>query len=239
MLHVVTDFDGTLMHHDVGNEIMQALGLVDHEEIKEITRRFLDKQIGTGEWIKRAFALVENRQADIDRVIERMLPRQGAFDFLAYCREQSIPITILSDGMKYYIDRLLAIYNIEVSEVIANPIGYEATGEFYLTLQNDNAACSWCGCCKAGKVRSLQQAGHQVIYLGDGVSDFYGSRFADWIFARGSLAKFLDKQGETYFPFESFHDVLDVLQSRLSEFRSGTIDYGNMRRKEADFCKFA
>lgn len=237
MLHVVADFDGTLMHQDVGDEIVYALGLEERPETKEVSRLFMEKKIGTAEWIKTVFAFLEGRQAEVDAVIDRMRPRDGVFEFLRFCREQEIPVTILSEGMKYYIDRLLARHGIEVAGVVSNPIGYLESGQFYLNLQNDNPACAWCGCCKAGKVRSMRQAGARVIYLGDGVSDFYGSRFADWIFARGSLAQYLSKRGETYFPFETFHDVLNVLQSRWTEFRSGVSDPA--RSMEAEMCKFA
>lgn len=237
MLHIVTDFDGTLMHQDVGDEIMHGLGVLERPETKEVTRLFMEKKIGTAAWIKTAFAFLAGRQAEVDAIIRRMRVREGAFDFLRFCRERNVPVTILSDGMKYYIDRLLALHDIEVTEVISNPIGYGESGEFFLNVQNDNPACSWCGCCKAGTVRSIRQGGAHVVYIGDGISDVYGCGFADWVFARGSLAKYLDRLGEAYFPFETFHDVMNVLQSRFAEFASGQA--AGRRNRENGFCVFA
>lgn len=242
MLHIVTDFDGTLMHQDVGDEIMHTLGVVERPETREVSRLFMEKKIGTAKWIQTAFAFLENRQQEVDAVLERMRPRDGAERFLHYCREREYPVTVLSDGMRYYIDRLLERHQLEVDEIVANPIGYSASGQFLLGVQNDNPACDWCGCCKAGKVRSIKQAGEKVIYLGDGVSDFYGSRFADWIFARGSLARYLDKLGETYFPFETFHDVIAVMkEQRLESLASGPIISSREEERigQVDICKFA
>ncbi|MFC0215279.1 hypothetical protein ACFFK0_23070 [Paenibacillus chartarius] len=82
----------------------------------------------------------------------------------------------------------------------------------------------------------MKEAGWQVIYIGDGSSDVYGSAFADWTFARAYLARQLQQSGEPAFAFETFHDVLEVLRPNIESFRMGTMP--GRSRGDHPFCSF-
>ncbi|MNI09174.1 2-hydroxy-3-keto-5-methylthiopentenyl-1-phosphate phosphatase [compost metagenome] len=235
-LAVVTDFDGTLMEHDVGVEVMNALGVVDNPKVDEAIARYRNKEIGSLEWIKIAYPLLEGKQEQVDQVLKRVHLRDGAVEFLRFCKEQGIPVTILSDGMLYYIEQLLTHNDIVVDQVISNPITYTMDGQFHFDVQNRNEACTWCGCCKAGVVRELKEQGWDIIYIGDGSSDYYGSSYADWVFARSSLARYLKEEGTGYYPFQTFHDVLEVMAPHIESFRQGTAEL--KLNKTNSFCKF-
>ena len=235
-LVVVTDFDGTLMEQDVGATLMKELGVEDRPDVRGKLERFLNKEIGSREWIHTSYGLLGDRQKEVDAIADRMNLRDGAEEFLAYCKNKSIPVTILSDGMKYYIDRIMAANHVTVDSVISNPIQYGEDGAYTLETQNTNPACSWCGCCKSGVVRKLKEEGNRVIYIGDGSSDIYGSSYADWIFARSSLARYLTREEISFYPFATFHDILKVVREREEHFLTGSPE----RREPAghSFCKF-
>lgn len=236
-LVIVTDFDGTLMKEDVGDTVMKELGILEREETIEVTRKFIGKEIGTMKWIEVAYSFLEGRQAEVDALLESVSPRQGAPRFLDFCKERQIPVVILSDGMAYYIEKLTQKFGIEADKIISNPIRYLSDGEYSLGFQNPNPSCRWCGCCKADAVRRLKEEGSKVIYIGDGVSDLYGSSFADWIFARSTLANFLTESGEQFYRFETFDDIMDVFAGDYDAFSAGTA--ARMRSKENTFCRFA
>lgn len=237
MLHVVTDFDGTLMHQDVGDTLMRELGVLEEAETMEVTRLFREKKIGSLDWIRTAYTFLEGKREQVDRIIDTVRPREGAAEFLAICREHRIPVTILSDGMSYYVERITAKFGIQVHDIIVNPITYTRDGGYDLKVQNPNPFCKWCGCCKAGVVRELKQAGSHIIYIGDGSSDFFGSGYADWVFARSNLANRMLQGGDRYFPFESFHDILQVLKPQLNAFLDGSAE--GKRHIPNTFCKFS
>lgn len=236
MLHVVTDFDGTLMHEDVGDLLMQSLGVLEEEGAREASRLMKERKAGSRAWIYGAYPYLKGKKEQVDRVIGQVRPRDGAAEFLDFCTRSGIPVTILSDGMAYYIERSLERHGLQVQEVVVNPIRYGEDGSYELAAENRNPACDWCGCCKAGTVRKLKESGAQVIYIGDGSSDYLGSGFADWVFARAELARYMQEAGDVFFPFESFHDVLAVVEPQLEAFRTGRA--GGRRGVPNTFCKF-
>jgi 2-hydroxy-3-keto-5-methylthiopentenyl-1-phosphate phosphatase len=236
-LAVVTDFDGTLMLEDVGDFLMDRLKVREQPETKLVSRMFKEKKIGSLEWIKVAYTFLAPHQQIIDDLLTQVRLREGALEFLEFCRKMSIPVTVLSDGMEYYVRKLLDRYDIQVEQVIVNPIRYTGQGGYELGTQNRNEACRWCGCCKAEVVRSMKESGRQIVYIGDGSSDFYGSSFADWVFARGSLTGYLQQDEVPYYPFESFYDVLSVLENGISAFRAGTAP--KRLDRVHPFCRFA
>ncbi|WP_438449385.1 MtnX-like HAD-IB family phosphatase [Gorillibacterium sp. sgz5001074] len=236
MLYVVTDFDGTLMREDVGDTIMYALGVMQEEGTRKAVRLMNSGQSGSKAWIELAYPYLKGKKAEVDRILEEVRPRDGAAEFLAFCRQHGIPVTILSDGMAYYIEELVKRHGLVVQQVVVNPIRYLEDGGYHVGAENRNPACDWCGCCKAGTVRQLKASGGQVIYVGDGSSDILGSGFADWIFARSTLARHLEEQGEAYFPFETFHDILKVVAPRVEQFQDGTAQ--GKRTQPNTFCRF-
>jgi 2-hydroxy-3-keto-5-methylthiopentenyl-1-phosphate phosphatase len=50
-----------------------------------------------------------------------------------------------------------------------------------------------------------------VVYVGDGYSDQCAALAASRGFARAGLARYLDKAGVAYTPFEDLHDVASGL----------------------------
>ncbi|MGO4271318.1 MtnX-like HAD-IB family phosphatase [Paenibacillus sp. TAF58] len=234
---VVTDFDGTLMEQDVGDILMEGLGVLIEPRVVEASRQFHEKKVGSLAWIEAAYPMLEGRQEQVDQLIENVHLRDGARDFIDFCQKKDVPVTVLSDGMLYYIERILGREQVKVDRVIGNPITYLANGEFQFGVQNMNPACKWCGCCKASVVKQLKEEGWLVIYIGDGSSDYYGSSFADWIFARASLARYLKEEGTAYYSFETFHDILNIVGPAWDSYLSGTAT----RRLQGRFpaaCKF-
>jgi 2-hydroxy-3-keto-5-methylthiopentenyl-1-phosphate phosphatase len=234
---VVTDFDGTLMEQDVGDVLMEGLGVLNEPQVVEASRLFREKKVGSLAWIEAAYPMFAGQQEQVDKLIESVHLRDGARDFIDFCQQKDVPVTVLSDGMLYYIEQILGRHQVKVDRIIGNPISYLEDGQFQFGVQNTNPACKWCGCCKASVVKQLKEEGWLVIYIGDGSSDYYGSGFADWIFARASLARYLKEEGTAYYPFETFHDILNILRPAWDSFLSGTATHRLQGRFPAA-CKF-
>ena len=65
---------------------------------------------------------------------------------------------------------------------------------------------------KLSYAKAFQDAGDFVVYVGDGQSDIAPARMAQAVFARGTLLDRLQGEHPRLYPFETFHDVVAVLE---------------------------
>jgi 2-hydroxy-3-keto-5-methylthiopentenyl-1-phosphate phosphatase len=72
----------------------------------------------------------------------------------------------------------------------------------------DEGPCPVCG--DKCKRRSLPND-HPLVFVGDGYSDRCASLACERVFARDSLARYLDEQGVSFEPFDSLRDVATAL----------------------------
>lgn len=226
-LVVLTDFDFTISEVDVGDLITETYGPPSAETL----RRFAGKEIGTRLYWLDSMLRVEPVQAAELAETVRIDPHFPAF--AAWCAEQGIPLAVVSDGFHFYISRILEREGLGHLPVICN----EMPGAGSLSFPNANPACDFCGCCKAQVARRLRESGSRVIYIGDGVSDLYAARFADWVFAKSRLERFMQENSSPYFPLHSFAGVQRQLAAGLPGFRTGQAP-GRCTLPPDDRCRF-
>ncbi|HWI64818.1 MAG TPA: MtnX-like HAD-IB family phosphatase [Symbiobacteriaceae bacterium] len=226
-LVVLSDFDFTISQVDVGDLITDTLCPPSPETVRAVQAG----EAGSKVWWRDSMA-----RADMARAAE--LADGVAIDphfpaFAAWCRSLGIPLAVVSDGFWYYISRILGREGLGHLPVFCN----EMPGPGQLAFPHANPACDRCGCCKAGVARRLHESGARIVYVGDGTSDMYASAFVDWVFAKGSLARFLSERGTPFFAFDSFAEVHGRLASGLDEFRAGTAS-GRVTLTPSLHCRF-
>jgi 2-hydroxy-3-keto-5-methylthiopentenyl-1-phosphate phosphatase len=129
-------------------------------------------------------------------VRERVTLRPG---FRAFAEEHD-PV-ILSSGFKELIEPVLEREGVSL-EVHANRL--DTSGGTWRPIWRDDAECGECGeACKRGGLPN----GAPVVYAGDGYSDHCAALAADRVFARDGLARYLDRKGVAYEPFEDFSQL--------------------------------
>lgn len=224
---ILTDFDFTISNEDVGDLIAETLA----PPSAETRRRFGRREIGTrGYWLD---SMIRVEQAEAERLADQVGIDPGFAPFADWCAEEGIPLAVVSDGFSFYIDRILARHGGRPLPVFSNR--FVATGS--LEFPHGNPECDLCGCCKAGIVRRVKETGAHVLYLGDGVSDRYAVAFADWVFAKGSLAQRMQEWGAPYFPLTDWSAVQRTVEAGLDQFRDGS--YPGKAGLAADpICRF-
>jgi 2-hydroxy-3-keto-5-methylthiopentenyl-1-phosphate phosphatase len=211
-LVILTDFDYTISNQDVGDLLAETLA----PPSAETRRRFARGEIGTRAYWLDSMARI--RQEEGERLADTVGIDPDFAGFADWCAEQRIPLAVVSDGFSFYIERVLTRHGVRPLPVFANQ--FVATGN--LQFPHGNPACEMCGCCKAGVVRRVQAAGARVIYLGDGVSDLYAVSFADWVFAKGSLARWMTEWKAPFFPLPDWATVRQQVEAGLTAFRNGS-----------------
>lgn len=218
-LKAFVDFDGTITLHDVGNVLFRRFG---GPRCDELVREYREGRISAVECFRleaesmgavqrdALLAFVDGQQIDPD------FP-----EFVHFCRERGITLTVVSDGLDLYIRRILAAHGLEDLPVAANHALLEDRKEGGVRLSLDfprtNADCPRCACCKRNVMLTASGEDDLIVYVGDGYSDMCPARYADVIFAKGELQTFCQQENISYYLYRSFQDVttrLEMLTAR-------------------------
>jgi len=206
---VQCDFDGTLTVEDMGFYLLDNFAKGDWRQWLEDYR---DKKITVGEFNSRAFATVRTAKEELLAAIrsETRL-REGFSELVAYCREKDFRIAIVSNGVDFYINSILADAGLGDVEAHA------ATSRFHpggLTVQyigpddiplNDDF--------KAAYTRFFLKEGYKVAYVGNGPSDANPASLSQHVFARDGLLEYCKEKNLPCQPFNDMHDVIKGLES--------------------------
>jgi 2-hydroxy-3-keto-5-methylthiopentenyl-1-phosphate phosphatase len=214
-LQIFSDFDGTITERDVIMMIMEAFAPPGW---KEITHRILEERtLSIRDGVAELFRLIPGSKKDeiIAFVKEEVRFRQGFPEFLDFCEDRKIPFQVLSGGLDFFIEPVLAPYR-ERLEIFCN--GSDFFPEYIAVttphLDLDCTGCGQCGCCK---VKIMNEAPSETfrVAIGDSLTDLPMARRADWTFARHQLIRYCDEEQLPYTPYETFDDIRSALTERM------------------------
>ena len=211
---VFCDFDGTISLTDTSNLIFARFADPSWEVVEE---RWIAGEIDAVTCMAAQVGLIEAPLSAIDALLDQVELRDGFAELLGWCKARDIPFAIVSDGVDYFIQRILKRHGIDNVTVIANHL--VAAGADRWTLEHpwrrpDCAGRS--GVCKCAVVVP-EGDDLATVFAGDGRSDFCVATRPDILFATGRLERFCCERRIPFVPFDSFHDVrtaLDALGER-------------------------
>lgn len=201
-MRIICDFDGTITRQDTTDLVLERLA---DRRWAALQDAWLAGKLSGADCMTGQIALVGGSQAELDAVLDSVQLDPGFAEFVAWCEAFGFPISIVSDGVDRFIDRILTRAGLDRVTATANRLEGEA-GAWRLELpwrERDCAAGS--GVCKCA-VSAAGEA-RPMVYVGDGRSDFCVSARADIVFAKGALADHCAAHGRSYYPFDTFHDV--------------------------------
>jgi 2-hydroxy-3-keto-5-methylthiopentenyl-1-phosphate phosphatase len=192
---IVVDWDGTATTEDTLIKAMEVFG--DWQVYLDASAALERGEISLHEEIRRDAEGIKAPLEDVQAwLLENIELRAGFRKFAQKHR----PV-VVSSNFRQLIEPILEREGVEL-EVRANEVEWHPNG-WRGTFRNGDA-CGTCG--EPCKRAELDVDGH-VVYVGDGYSDRCAAQAADRIFARDSLARYLDERGIAYEPFDDFHDV--------------------------------
>jgi 2,3-diketo-5-methylthio-1-phosphopentane phosphatase len=221
-LKIYCDFDGTVTKNDVW---VSALGkfIVDKEKFAVVCEEFTSNVISARECNLRELDLMENFDFEtLNKYLDEEELDEYFRDFLDYCRQNNYEITLLSEGLDYYIKYILDRENLNLkffsNKLVINEIVNDK-GNIKLKLTCEfpypDEHCTYCGMSKRNVViNNTNDLDNEVsVFIGDGISDFCASNYADIVFAKKRLSSYCWKNNITYFDFKNFKDVIIKLES--------------------------
>jgi 2-hydroxy-3-keto-5-methylthiopentenyl-1-phosphate phosphatase len=212
-MQVFCDFDGTISVQDATDFILASFADPEWQDIEE---QWKQGAIGSAQCMQRQIALIRATRRQLDAALDEIEIDPSFPAFASYCRSQGIPLTVISDGVDYFIHRILARHRLPPLPVIANQLtirGHNGYTRYQLTSCFGEVTCqSAAGMCKC---RCVDAAIGTRVYIGDGRSDFCVANKLELVFAKGNLAEFCVRQGIAFIPYRQFSDVAQELKTSV------------------------
>lgn len=199
---VAIDFDGTIINQDITDAVIQKFAKPGWE----IPERLWEAgQMGSRECLAIQMSLVTESKSAVLNFIDRFKIDPHFLDFAIELGEIGVSYSVVSDGFKIFIERLLRNAGFTRMPLIhANELIW-THHKLQVRFPYSSRQCA-SGTCKCSVVDNLS-GGNPVILIGDGRSDFCLAQKADYIFAKGKLSRFCSESG---LPFRAFHDFSEI-----------------------------
>ena len=205
------DFDGTITEEDVS---FLLLDIFADPSWREMLKEYLAGKMGVGIFNTRAFAMIKaDRQTLLDVVLNsgRVVIKPGFPELVNYCRTAGMEFIIVSNGQDFYLNALLQQMGVTGVKFFAAQTRFLSEGLEVNYIGPDGSIVT--NDFKESYTKLFLSQGYQVIYIGNGVSDYFPARHARHVFATGDLIGKCREANLDYTPFNDLHDVIRGLQS--------------------------
>lgn len=207
---LVSDFDGTITKKDTLSKFLE-----DYADPKwlDIENDWINGKFGSQECLVKQFALVPNLTKElIDKFLDTIEIDEWFIPFCKKAKEADMPVVVLSDGLDYFINKILERHKIDFINVITNHAYFNEYNKFIIEFPNDSRHCTNdAGTCKCKVVKNLKKLYKTVYYVGDGTSDFCVSKVPDIVFAKAGLAQHCQKNNIKYIEYKKYDKIIDEL----------------------------
>lgn len=205
---LVADFDGTITRQDSNALLVEVFGGQYNQEIE---RLYIAGQMGTREAMAKHFANLHlTEQQYIDFILREIEIDPGFPEFCRNAQKYGLPLAVVSGGYVNAIEAVFRREGLPLPAVHANRLVFTPQGirnEFYHEEPDCAMDFGPCGNCKAEHVRRYKQEYGHVVFIGDGLTDRCGARWADTVFAKGRLAAYCEENDLPYTKFEDFAEL--------------------------------
>ncbi|MBL8008417.1 MAG: HAD-IB family phosphatase [Ignavibacteria bacterium] len=213
-LKIFCDFDGTITLNDVW---INSIGrfIKDRESFDKICDDFYSMKIGTRECNLRQLALAENfTPEEFCRYLDEEKTDSSFAEFVKFCRLNDYGLCIVSSGLDFYIDYILKREGLDIKFYSSRMIYDRENKKLSCEFIHTDEYCTLCETCKRNiLISNTNDLDNEIsVYIGDGISDFCVSGFADIVFAKGKLASYCWKNNITYFDFKDFSDIKNKME---------------------------
>ena len=228
---VFVDFDGTITKRDIGENIFLHFGnqpAVD-KIVENIKRGVITGKEGWMQLFREAPGLTLEQVYDYIKEFEI---DTSFIAFVAYCKQNEIPVFVLSDGFENYIQYVFEREGLQDVRYFANKLTTSSSGSIQTVFPYTDEECTCCANCKRNHILEESDDEELTVYIGNGSSDTCPAQYCDIVFAKDDLLKFCERERISFFPYNSFTDVLRLLQATLTKKRIKKRHQAVLKRNE-------
>ncbi len=228
-IRVFVDFDGTITKKDIGDELF-----IEHGKFEPYHTQLIEKQIDIYEYWHKLCGSLERGISPgfIEKYAQNFETDPYFGKFAAFCKENEIPLAVVSDGYREYINPVLAKTGADVP-VFCNKMNFREEGvEPEFPYSSESCDC-FCASCKRNTIISQTPPDEIIVYIGDGYSDYCAAEHSDIIFAKRHLAAYCNEKRLPHYPWDTFFDVKRLLESLLVKGSQRIRHQAWLKRKKA------
>ncbi|MFO7930135.1 MAG: HAD-IB family phosphatase [Thermodesulfobacteriota bacterium] len=206
---VFCDFDGTI----TAQESLQAV--FEHfvpDRWQDMKAKLVSGSVTLRSGVREMLESIPSAQYSEVLSFVRQIPlRPGFEDFLDFLEKSGITFVIVSGGVRGMVEAGLGPLIHRVSRVFAADV-YDSGP--YLKVNSEFEGGS--ELVAKADVMELFDADPRIV-IGDGMTDYNMARSGNLVFARGSLARYLEDEGLDWIRWEDFNDIGDELKERIEK----------------------
>ena len=224
-MRIFCDFDGTIAKIDTTDLVLTRLADPAWEALEE---RWTRGEITAAECMRGQVALIGGDDDALNAVLDSVALADGFVEFVAWCRDNAVPLTVVSDGVDHFIARILVRDDLDHLPVIANRLVGSAEMGRRLEQPWSRAGCAaGSGVCKCQVAARSDDCANTpddlMVFIGDGRSDFCVAGRADMLFARDKLAAYACSRAMPHHEFSDFHTITTTLAAAHGRLRRAAI----------------
>lgn len=218
---ICLDFDDTIVLDNTARQLFERFAAPGWRQLED---DYHAGRLSVEQFNAAAFDLIEAPEDELRSYVRRVTRvRPGFTDLIDWAQWNDWLALVVSNGFDFYVDEVLRGLGLDRVMRHAGRTRKEYRWRVrYLSPRGIEVQEGF----KVAYAASLKAAGDLVVYIGDGASDVEAARLAPVVFARDTLLARLEGRHERVFPFETFTDVVEVLQqeadSWLASFSSTT-----------------
>ncbi len=203
------DFDGTITEEDVSFALLDTFA---DGNWRERLKDYQSGKISVGRFNTEAFAMVKaSRDTLIKTARSQVRIRAGFPEFLDYCRQKGLRLTIVSNGLDFYIEEILRNIGAGDIKVAAARTRFRPEGLDVQYIGPDGSRLE--EDFKGAWADSFLGEGYRILYVGNGTSDLSPARRCHHIFATGSLLAHCQRLNLNCTPFTDFKEIASTIEA--------------------------
>jgi 2-hydroxy-3-keto-5-methylthiopentenyl-1-phosphate phosphatase len=238
MIKIFIDFDGTITKGDIGDSFFEKFG--GQAAVKAVQDYRAGSINAVDCFNREADACTFVSQKASNEFIDEQKIDQTFIDFISFCNrykdgDSAINYFIVSDGLDYYINRILKNNGLQDVEVFSNHAEFAETAKgirLNLSYPYTDEECDRCACCKRNHMLTLSSDDDIIVYIGEGYSDFCPVKYADIVFAKDELQSYCQRENITYHLYNDFKDVMLKMDEILNKKRIHKRQQAMFNRKD-------
>lgn len=200
---VFCDFDGTITKQETFSTMLMELA---PKKASNVLDQMYARKITLSEGVRSLLeSLPSKAYGDIIEFSMGKEIRPGFVEFLDFLDERGVPFVLVSGGLHVMIQVILGPLTSRFAGVYA--LSLDLGGKFMRVVSDFKGEEELLA---KVRVMDMYDCSHSVA-IGDGMTDLKMGLAADTVFARGGLARYLNKKDRNFFAWEDFFDIRDRL----------------------------